>query len=146
MTLPNRKMSRSTIQLTHFRNETDKATTNRGKKKKIPNRGELVSAEAGVDESLLPGDNAVPEAIVEPPVVLPIDESLGGEFPDLTAESRRELRGVEAIDRRDSADSGEELLVVSVDVVTKDGDQSHPGDHHALLRVLLALRRRDRGG
>lgn len=91
-------------------------------------------------ESLLGSDNAVAQAIVEPPVVLPVDVPLRREPVDLPGEAGGELGGVEAVDRADPALAGKQLLVVGVDVVAEDGDEARPGDDDALLRVPLPPR------
>lgn len=97
-------------------------------------------------ERLLAGDNAVAQAIVEPPVVLPVDVPLRREPADLPGEASGELGGVEAVDRADPALPGEQLLVVGVDVVAEDGDEPSPGDDDPLPGVRLPLRRGHAGG
>jgi len=54
--------------------------------------------EPGVLERLLAADDAVPEAVVEPAVVLAVDVSLRREPPDLCGEPGGEAAGVEAVD------------------------------------------------
>nr|GMD75838.1 hypothetical protein Iba_chr13bCG4550 [Ipomoea batatas] len=71
-------------------------------------------SEISIFQSFLPGNNAVPKAIVEPPVVLTVNIALGLKPPNLAAES-------------------------GVHVIAEDGYEPHPGDDHALLRVLLPL-------
>jgi len=110
----------------------------------------VVGGKVGVFEGLFAGDNAVAEAVVEAAVVLAVDVALGREAADLAAETRGELGGVEAVDGGDAALAGEELLVVTLHVVTEHRREAHSGDHNALLGVLLSLRgghlRRHRGG
>ena len=78
---------------------------------KFSNLVQLLPTEIGVLERLLTGDEAIPEAIVQPPVVLTVNISLRGEIPNLAGEPSRKLGGVEAIDRTNAALSGEQLLV-----------------------------------
>lgn len=98
--------------------------------------------ESSVFERLLAADKAVAEAVVEPAVVLAVDVTLRGEPLDLSGESGRELGSIEPVDEADPALSLQQALVVRIHVVTKNGHQPHPRDHHPLLRIRLPLRRR----
>lgn len=90
---------------------------NRSEKRR--NLVEVILREVGALEGLLAGNNAVTETVVEAAVVLAVDVALGGEATDLAAEAGGELGGVEAIDGGDATLSGEELLVIAVDVVAE---------------------------
>lgn len=107
---------------------------------------DISTTKIGVFESFLSSDNAIAKAVIEPPIVLAVNVTLGVESADLAAEPCRKFRGIEPINRADAALTSEQLLVVGVDVVSKDGDEPHSGDHHPLLRILFALGRSDSGG
>jgi hypothetical protein len=102
--------------------------------------------EPGVLERLLAADDAVPEAVVEPAVVLAVDVSLRGEPPDLGREPGGEAAGVEAVDGADPALALQEPVVEGAHVVPEHGHQPHPRDHHPFPRVRLPPRRRLSGG
>lgn len=90
-------------------------------------------------EGLLAGNNAVAEAIVKAAVIFAVNVAVGAEATNLATESSRELGGVEAVDEADAGLTGEELVVVGVDVVAEDGNEAHAGDNHALFGVFFAL-------
>lgn len=104
------------------------------------NLGELIAAEIGVDEGLFAGDNAVPEAIVEAAVVLAVNVTLGVEPVDLAGEPGRKLGRIEPINRADPTLAREQPVVVLIDLVPENRDQTHARNHDPLLRVVLALR------
>ena len=91
--------------------------------------------DSSIPECLLGRHHGVGQAIVVPPGVLLVDQSLVIKVLDLSCERRGELRRVETGDGVDSRDSVQELVVVMVVVVAEHGGDSHSGDHHALLRV-----------
>ena len=100
----------------------------------------------GALERLLATDEAVPEAVIEPAVVLAVDVSLRREPPDLASEPCWELRGVEPVDRPNPTLPFQQLLVVDIDVVPEHRHQPHPRYHHPLPRIRLPPRRRRDGG
>lgn len=95
-------------------------------------------------ESLLAGDNAVAEAIVESPVVLAVDVALGVEPVDLASEPGGEFGRVEPVDQADPTLARQQLLVIQIDVVSEHRYQARARYHDPLLRVLLASRGRSR--
>lgn len=103
------------------------------------NDGDLdaIEIEAGILDRLLPAHEAVSQAVIQAPIVLPINVAIGREPTDLTAESGGELGRVETIDRLHAALAGEEAVVVDVDVVAEDGDEAHSSDDDSLLRISL---------
>lgn len=109
-------------------------------------RIELLPAKICIFHRLLPGNNAVPQAIIQPPVILPIDVPLRLEPPNLAAEARGELGRIESINQSDAALPAQQLLVVGIDIISEYRHQPHARDHHAFLRVRLALGRSNGGG
>ena len=108
-------------------------------------RVKLITTKISTFKSLLPSHNAILQAIIKPPLVLPIDVTLRAKPTDLATESSRELGSIESINQADPTLAGEQFLVVSVDVVPEDGDESHSGDHDAFLRIRFAFGSGDGG-
>lgn len=112
-------------------------------KLRVVYRVKLITTKMSTFKSLLPSNNAILQAIIKPTLVLPVDVTLRAKPADLSAEPSRELGRIEPIDRADPTLAGEQFLVVSVDVVPEDGDETHPGYHDAFLRIRLAFRSGD---
>lgn len=97
-------------------------------------------------EGLLASNNAVPKAIIEPPIVLAINVTFGGEPSDLPTEPRGELGGIKSINWTNSAFTGKKLLIECIDVVAEHRGKSHSRYHDPLLWVHLPLGSRNCGG
>lgn len=97
-------------------------------------------------KGLLATDEAISQAVIKPPVVLPVNVPFRREFSDLPGKPGREFGGVEPVDKPDSAHPFEERLVVFIHVVPEDGDESHPSDDHPLLGIRLLARCHGDGG
>lgn len=102
----------------------------------------VIVGEACVLKSLLPSDDTISEAVVEPLIILRVYIAGRGEAPYLSGNAGRELRRVETIDQRDPALAGEELLIVHIHVIAEDGRDPHSRDDHPLLWIHLPHRQR----
>lgn len=99
-----------------------------------------IVCEACVLNSLLPTDDTISEAVVEPLIILGVYIAGRGEAPYLSGNAGRELRRVETVDQLDSALAGEELLIVHIHVIAEDGDDPHSRDDHPFLWIYLPHR------
>lgn len=119
--------------------------TKKANQSKQTDLGELITTKISILKSFLSSNNAVAKAIVETAIVLPINIALGVKPADLTAEPGWKLGRIKTINEVDPTLAREELVVVSIDVVTENRDKTHAGNHDALLWVLLALGSRNSG-